>query len=307
MRVPRRYSRSELPIRRTTIKDFQHTLIGAVGLPIKENPTGVIMEAAFNRLGLNWRYELFEIGPASLEEALKAFKLLGFHGLNFTVPHKVAVMQYLDDVSPAARMIGAVNTVVREGDTFIGENTDGKGFIRSLRVDAGIQPEGMNVTILGAGGAARAIAFELALAGVASITLANRTVDRAASLAKDIEEATQCQVTPQSLGASDYIVPPMTDILIQATSIGLHPDPGTPAVNFDSISDAMTVCDVIPNPPQTLFLQRAALRGASTIDGLGMLVHQAAFAIEAWAGVTPPVDEMRSAVEQALHLREETD
>jgi shikimate dehydrogenase len=287
--------------------DFRHTLIGAVGLPIKENPTGVIMEAAFNRLGLNWRYELFEIGPASLKEALSAFKLLGFRGLNFTVPHKVAVMQYLDDVSPAARMIGAVNTVIREGDSFIGENTDGKGFIRSLRVDAGIQPKGLNVTIIGAGGAARAIAFELALAGTASITLANRTVDRAASLANDIEKSTRCQVTPQALGASDYIVPPATDILIQATSIGLHPDPGMPSVNFESISETMIICDVIPNRPQTPFLQRAALRGASTIDGLGMLVHQAAFAIEAWTGLTPPVHEMRSAVERVLNQRGDKD
>src|SRR5579864_7569237 len=139
---------------------FQADLVACFGQPVAENPTGAMQEAAFQALGLNWRYLTIEVPPAQLREAMLGVRAFGMRGLNLTIPHKVAVMQYLDEISPDAAIIGAVNTVRREGDRLIGENTDGKGFLRAVRVDAAMDPRGKRVAILGAGGAARAIATE---------------------------------------------------------------------------------------------------------------------------------------------------
>src|SRR5438552_2620159 len=146
-------------------KDFSAELIACLGQPVRENPTGVMLEAAFAALGLNWRYLTIEVPPANLRDAIAGIRALGMRGANLTIPHKVAVIEHLDRISDDAALIGAVNTVRREGSELIGENTDGKGFLRGLRVDAGIDPQGKRAIVLGAGGAARAIVTELALAG----------------------------------------------------------------------------------------------------------------------------------------------
>src|SRR5579859_5371875 len=147
------------------MRDFAAELVACLGDPVRENPTGVMQEAAFAALELNWRYLTIEVPPAKLRDAITGVRALGMRGCNLTIPHKVAVMPLLDEIAVDAALIGAVNTVRREGERLIGKNTDGKGFLRGLRLDAARDPRGMRVVVLGAGGAARAIVTELALAG----------------------------------------------------------------------------------------------------------------------------------------------
>jgi shikimate dehydrogenase len=158
--------------------DYRFELVGVFGHPVAENPTCVMQEAAFEALGLRWRYLTIDVEPQALSDAIRGVRALGMRGINLTIPHKVAVISLLDEVSPDAAMIGAVNTVRRAGDRLIGENTDGKGFLRGVREEAGIDPAGKHVVVLGAGGAARAITVELALAGADRLTIINRSVER---------------------------------------------------------------------------------------------------------------------------------
>ncbi len=154
---------------------YKADLVGVFGYPVVENPTIVMQEAAFQALGLNWRYLTIEVRPEQLADAVAGLRAFNMAGINLTIPHKVAVIPYLDALSPEAALIGAVNTVVRDGDRLVGHNTDGKGFVRSIREDAGLDPAGTRVVFLGAGGAARAMAVEMALAGAAHITVVNRS------------------------------------------------------------------------------------------------------------------------------------
>jgi shikimate dehydrogenase len=282
--------------------NYKHELVGAFGDPIAENPTGVMQEAAFEALSLPWRYQLIEVHKGDLEAAIHGIRAMNFQGINLTIPHKVEVLKYLDAVSEDARLMGAVNTVRREGDSLIGENTDGKGFLRSLREDAGLDPSGQRVVVLGAGGAARAITVELALAGAAHITIVNRTSGRGKTLVALLN-----QQTPVSadfvLWDGIYALPAHTDVLVNATSIGLYPHTGDePDVDYQAIRAGMVVCDVIPNPPHTLFLKQAEARGARTLDGLGMLVYQGAIAFKMWTGLDAPLDVMRGALAQAFNV-----
>ncbi len=273
--------------------NYKFELVGAMGLPIAENPTGVMMEAAFRALDLPWRYELFEVNPDDLENALAGMRALKFRGMNFTIPHKVEVLKHLDSVALDAAVIGAVNTVRVEGNKLIGENTDGKGFLRSLE-DANVSPDVDHVVILGAGGAARAMSVELANAGAKLITVVNRSEQRGMELVDVLNQKTEARAE-FVLWRGDYLVPSSANLLLNATSVGLFPDiEAVPKIDFDSISSEMVVCDVIPNPPDTLFLQRARDRGAKTLDGLGMLVYQGAIAFKMWTGLDAPTDVMRA-------------
>ena len=265
--------------------NYMAEITGVFGYPVAENPTGVMQNAAFKALGLNWLYLNFEVTAANLANAVLGMRAMNnFRGVNLTIPHKVAVIQHLDEVAASAQVIGAVNTVRREGDRLIGENTDGKGFMTALTVDAGVDPMGKAAVVLGAGGAARAIAVELALAGARQITVVNRSVERGETLARLVNEKTPAQAVFVAWQGT-YRVPAGTDLLINATSIGLYPDvDAAPAVDFATVTPDMVACDVIPNPPSTPFLREAAARGAKTIDGLGMLVYQGAIAFKMWTG-----------------------
>ncbi|MCQ3972839.1 MAG: shikimate dehydrogenase [Anaerolineae bacterium] len=281
--------------------NYKAELVGVFGHPVAENPTIVMQEAAFQTLGLNWRYLTIEVYPDDLADAFKGLRAMNFQGINLTIPHKVEVLKFLDEVAADAQLMGAVNTVRREGQRLIGENTDGKGFLRSLREDAGLDPQGKKVVILGAGGAARAITVELALAGATHLTIVNRSPRRGHELVALLNEKTPTQAvfTPWD---QPYAVPPETDILVNATSIGLFPNVNDkPDLIYDSITSRLTVCDVIPNPPQTPFLQEAAARGAKTLDGLGMLVYQGAIGFKMWTGLDAPVAVMRQALAQAFN------
>lgn len=277
--------------------NYKAELVGVFGHPVAENPTIVMQEAAFQALNLDWRYLTIEVYPEDLADAFKGLRAMNMRGVNLTIPHKVAVLKYLDEVAPDAALMGAVNTVRRDGDRLIGENTDGKGFIRSLRQDAQLDPASKKFVILGAGGAARAIGVEAALAGAQQVTIVNRTAARGEALADLLNEKTKADALFVEWNTT-YAVPAGTDVLVNATSIGLFPNvTEKPNIDFATITPAMTVCDVIPNPPQTPFLREAAARGATTLDGLGMLVYQGAIGFTMWTGLEAPVAVMRRALQ----------
>ena len=273
-------------------KNYRAELVGVLGDPVDGNPTGVMEEAGFAAAGLNWRYITIKVLPEDLAPAIEGVRAFNMRGVNLTMPHKVAVIPYLDSLSEAAQVIGAVNTIVcRPEGALFGENTDGKGFVQSLS-DAGISLEGRRICLLGAGGAARSIGVECALAGAAAVTIINRNPGRGKALAEVIASNTSARAEYIPWNGTAHI-PDGTDILINATNVGLHPHGDQcPDVCFDDIHSEMAVCDVVFNPVDTPFLTRAAARGARTIDGLGMLVNQGCINYELWTGQKAPRDVM---------------
>jgi shikimate dehydrogenase len=267
------------------------------GQPVAGNPTQYMMEKAFAHHGLDWRYLTLEVAPDDLADAVRGMRAMGFRGGNITKPHKVAVSQWLDRLSDAAAMMGAVNCIVCEERQLVGENTDGKGFMKSL---AGLaDPAGKRVVLFGAGGAARAVGVELALAGAAGITVVNRTAERGQELVELLNSKTQTAAV-LVVWAGDYVIPGDAEIIINATSIGMNdPDARLP-VDFSGAAKNITVADVVANPPDTRFLEEARQHGATTLDGLGMIVNQAAIAFQLWTGIEPDVAIMREAVEEFL-------
>jgi shikimate dehydrogenase len=269
------------------------------GQPVAGNPTQYMIEKAFSHHGLDWRYLTLEVAPQDLGDAIRGMRAMGFRGGNVTKPHKVAVVEFLDDLSPPAALMGAVNCIVRDDRRLLGENTDGKGFMQSLR--SLIDPAGKRVVLLGAGGAARAIAVELALAGAAELTIVNRTPQRGAALAELLGQKTPLQARHVTW-EDEYAVPAEAQILINATSIGFENGAERVPVRFDEVAADLIVADVIATPPNTAFLAEAVARGLRTLDGLGMIVNQGAIAFELWTGIRPDVAVMREAVEEYLEI-----
>ena len=282
-------------------QNYLDCLVGVIGHPAAENPGVVIQEAAFRALGLSlWRFLTIDVDPDKLEDAIKGLKAFKMRGINCTIPHKINVIPYLDALSESARLIGAVNTIVNDGGRLFGDNTDGKGFMESLR-ENGVDPRDKKIVILGAGGAARAVSVELSLAGAGSITIVNRPED--AHLAKGLMELLGKIIPNNALVSWDhtYLVPADTDILVNATSIGLYPNiDDIPNIDLDTILSTMFVQDVIPNPAITPFLRAAEARGARWNTGTGMLINQAALNIEMWTGRKPDKAVMQKALQEAL-------
>jgi len=250
--------------------DFLPQITGCFSSPARQNPTSAMVEAAFLQNGIHARYVNCEVPPDALEDAVRGARAMGWIGFNCSLPHKQKVIAYLDELGKSASLIGAVNCVVNRHGRLIGENTDGSGFLISLR--SVINPAGRRYVILGAGGAARAIAVELALAEARSLTLVNRNVDRAAEIAKLILEKTSTHALAVKWTGS-YQLPQKTDVLVNATSVGLYPEvKALVDIDLGTLSPTTIVCDVIPNPPQTALLREAASRGCKTLDGLEMLV-----------------------------------
>ena len=282
-------------------KNYRSELVGCFGNPVDENPTGVMEEAAFRAKGLDFRYLTIKVETGNIGKALEAVKVLNMRGINLTIPHKVDGVQYMDELSPAARIIGAVNMVVNRKGKLWGENTDGKGYLTSLE-NEGVSVSRKNVTILGAGGAARAIGVECALAGAAKITIINRDKARGEELAALIRDKTPAACEYISW-TSTVRVPADTDILSNSTRVGLYPNIGEkPDIDYATITSKMVVSDVIFNDPNSLFLQEAGKRGAKTIDGLGMLVNQGALNFTLWTGVEAPVDVMKAQLREEFGL-----
>jgi shikimate dehydrogenase len=282
-------------------KNYRSQLVGCFGCPIDENPTGVVEEAAFKALGLDYRYLTVLVREGGLGAAMAGLKAMNMRGINLTIPHKVKVLEYLDELSEAAEIIGAVNVVVNNGGKLWGENTDGKGFLTAL-AKAGVDVKAKNIAILGAGGAARAIGVECALAGAGRITIVNRGKARGEELAALINRRTSAKADFVHWN-KPFEVPERTGILINATSIGLYPNVDEkPDVAYDTITPDMAVSDVVFNDPDTLFLREAAKRGAKTVNGLGMLASQAAMNFTLWTGEKAPAALMEQALRDEFGL-----
>jgi shikimate dehydrogenase len=226
---------------------------------------------------------------------------MGLAGVNVTIPHKSAVIPFLDKIDQAARLIGAVNTIVNENGILTGYNTDAPGFVKSLEQGGGITPQGKRIFILGAGGAARAVSIQLALSGAGEIIFSTPVPQELVGLGDIIMESTDSKVTEVAWGDAINAGLPQVDILINATPVGMHPNTGVmPPVNLGALPDSAIVCDLIYNPRETLLLQKAREAGLRTLNGLGMLLYQGAIAFELWTNTAAPVEVMKAALDKAI-------
>lgn len=277
------------------------TVYGILGWPVAHSRSPAMHEAGFRALGIDAAYVPFPVAPERLAEAVHGLRALGVAGANVTLPHKQAVMAHLDAVEPEAQAIGAVNTILREGDRLIGANTDAPGLVRAL-VEAGFEPSGARVVVVGAGGAARAAVVGLAQAGAASVAIAARRLDRAQLLADDLGEvAGRSSLEAVELTSSRQVLS-SADLLVQATSATLDGGPDAEAfaraLPLDALPAHAVVNDLVYRPRRTAVLTAASARGLGTVDGLGMLLHQGVIAFERWTGRSAPVDVMREALER---------
>jgi shikimate dehydrogenase len=277
--------------------NFLHELVGSMSQGAVGNPTVAMVEAAFAHHGLHWRYVNMEVTPSDLCDAVRGARAMGFRGFNCSLPHKVTVIPHLDGLGESAAVMGAVNCVVRRGDRLIGENTDGKGFLKSLA--SVIEPKGKSIVMFGAGGAARAIAVELGLAGVKKLTVVNRSEKRGSELVELLRGKLNLDAELVVL-SGDYPIPADTDALINATSIGLYDAEARIAVDLNTLRPGLVVADVVFSPPRTALLRAAEARGCTALDGLGMLVNQGVIGVQYWTGIEPDADVMRRTLERVM-------
>lgn len=275
--------------------------VGIIGYPIGHSLSPLMQNAAFEAMGLEYCYLPLEVPPRQVGPAIRAVQRLGFCGFNVTIPHKQRVMRFLNELSPEARFIGAVNTVEIRAGRLIGHNTDGRGFVRAFAEEAGRSVRGSQVLILGAGGAARAVAFQIALEGAAMVVIANRSRSKAEALVRELRNTIRgCAATvlpweSAALRAGAH----QAGIVINATSVGMNPtDPALLPAGV--LRPDQVVCDLIYRPPMTALLRQARAVGAKAINGLGMLVYQGVLSFEIWTGQRPPVEVMRETLVQAV-------
>ncbi|MBN1916733.1 MAG: shikimate dehydrogenase [Verrucomicrobia bacterium] len=280
-------------------------LTGLFGWPVRHTASPAMHNAGFEALGLPWVYLPLEVRPERLADAVRGTAALGFRGFNVTIPHKQAVMPFLNEVSDEARLIGAVNTVrIDEGGACRGFNTDGKGFIRSLRTDAAYDPAGATAFIMGAGGAGRAVATQLALERAARVIVCDVDAARAASLAGSIASGmpnARVETVPHEAGAVARSLGE-ADLFVDATPLGMHAAEPT-SVPAGALKAATFVVDLVYNPPETPLLAQAKAKGCRTLNGLGMLLFQGVEAFELWTGRDAPVDVMRRALHDAVYAK----
>ena len=279
---------------------FLSLLTGSFSQGARENPTVAMIEAAYRHHGIDARYVNCEVAPDGLVDAVRGARAMGWAGFNCSIPHKVAVVEHLDGLAESAFVIGAVNCAVVRDGRLVGENTDGQGFMASLRTL--VDPAGKRLVLFGAGGAARAIAVEAALAGAGPITVVNRDAGRGEELVALLRERTpaDAELVPWR---GTYRVPEDAEVVVNATSVGLFPDVGARLeLDPDSLRAGMVVADVIPNPPRTALLADAEARGCTALDGLGMLVNQGVISIRHWTGVDADPAVMRRTVEELFGL-----
>jgi shikimate dehydrogenase len=275
--------------------NFLSVLTGSFATPAAENPTVAMIEAAYHHHGVDARYLNCEVAPEALGDAVRGARAMGWAGFNCSIPHKVAVIQHLDGLGDSPAVIGAVNCVVRRNRRLIGENTDGQGFLTALRTV--VDPTGRSLVIFGAGGAARAIAVEAALAGAGPITIVNRDQQRGAELVALLNENMPADAELVRWDGT-YRVPETTGIVVNATSIGLFPDVDARLdLDRDTLRPPMVVADVIPNPSSTWLLRDAEARGCTILDGRGMLVNQGVISIRHWIGIDADPAVMRRRLE----------
>lgn len=282
--------------------DFLPGLLGSFAKPAAENPTVAIMKAAFCHHGLHYRYINCEVGPENLEAAVSGAKAMGWRGFNCSIPNKVEVIKYLDELGESARIIGAVNTVVIEKDGKTrGENTDGKGFVKAISEVTSIR--GKKLVVFGAGGASRAICVEMALAGASEITVLNIDETGGKVLVDLLNQNTPAKAS-FILWNHPYDIPTDTDIVINATSVGLYPHVEQRLnINIDSLEPHMVVADCIPNPAYTHFVKDAIDKGCKyVLPGMNMLVNQAVIAVKYWTGEDVDAGVMKDELKRVLGL-----
>jgi len=271
-----------------------------IGDPVVGNPTQLMIEAAFRELKYPARYLTCTVGTKALREAIAGIRALGFAGANVTAPHKVAVMEFLDDLTTSARFSGAVNCIYNHDGKLVGDNTDGKGFLQSIQEMVPI--EGLQVLVFGAGGASRAIVTELALHGAQEILIANRTESKARQIVEALDGKVTTSLRTTGLDSS-FTIGHGFDLIVQGTSVGLFNANQMLDIHWEKGSHTgQLAADVVFNPVDTAFLKTAREAGAATIDGLGMLVNQGAFALTQWTGKTVSHAIMRKALEIAFSL-----
>ena len=270
---------------------------GVIGNPVEHSLSPAIHNAAFQKLGLNFVYLAFRV--EAIGEAIKGLRALGnFRGASVTIPHKVAAVPFLDSVEPTARHIGAINTIVAEGGTLTGHNTDAIGALRALR-EGGAELKGRQVVMLGSGGAARAIAFALGTeTGIERLTLLGIDSQERTALTRDLQSKTGMTVQESLLdeGALRKILPD-SHVLIHCTPMGMSPKTNETAVPAALLHTGLTVMDIVYNPRDTQLLKDAKARGCRTIPGLEMFLHQAAAQFELWTHHAAPADVMRAVLE----------
>ncbi|TCS83786.1 shikimate dehydrogenase [Tepidibacillus fermentans] len=278
--------------------DSQTQLIGLIGHPVSHSRSPQMHNAMFQKLGLNYTYLAFDVLTEYLKEAIEGMRALNIKGFNVTIPHKVNVMKYLDQISEEAKRIGAVNTIVNDKGQLIGYNTDGEGYLRSLVEETDVQLKGKRVLMIGAGGAARAIGYTLANTPIEQLSIINRDQNKAHILRKDLEHYAKTEVLPMEQiekGVKE------ADIIVNTTSIGMSPNIDQSLIDKEWIQPHQLVSDIIYNPLETKLIHDARSQGASVHSGLGMFVYQGVIAFEKWTGVTPDPSYMKKKVIESIN------
>ena len=266
---------------------------GIIGDPIEHTMSPIMHNAAFKKLGIDCWYLPFRVRKEELGKAIEGMRALNISGLNVTIPHKVAVIPFLDKLDPMARKIGSVNTIVNDDGVLTGYNTDATGFLQAL-LEKGIRPEGKNIVILGAGGASRAISFILAERG-GNLVILNRTLDKAKEWVSRLSKILNREAKALKLDEENLVVAmEKADILINATSVGMSPD--ETLVPAQLLKPGLIIFDIVYNPIKTRLLREAEAAGGQTISGLDMLVWQGAMAFEKWTGKAAPLELMKEEV-----------
>jgi shikimate dehydrogenase len=281
-------------------------LVAVLGWPVEHSGSPAMHNAAFVASGLDFAYVPCAVHPDDLAPAVAGLRALRFAGANVIIPHKQAICRHLDELDESARIVGAVNTIRRVESRLVGYNTDGPGLIRSLG-DADCEVEGRRAAIIGAGGAGRAVAWAVARAGAADVAIINRTPSKAEDVARLVNAAVGRDVArPYPLADPvNREVIGRADLIVDTTDVGMYPNVDVPpVVPADWLLPKHVVCDITYNPRETVLLRAARERGARTVDGLGMLVHQGAVGFELWTGEAAPIAFMRGALEAALAAAE---
>ena len=275
----------------------QTHVIGLIGHPVAHSRSPQMHNAMFQDLGLNNVYLAFDVAPEQLKAAIEGVRALGVRGLNVTIPHKVNVMNYLDGISPEAKQIGAVNTIVNQGGYLIGYNTDGEGYLRSLLEETGTEIKGKRILLLGAGGAARAIGYTMVTSGIEKLTIMNRDENKAHILQQDLKQYAKTEVL--TMAQLENAVKD-SDLIINTTSMGMSPNIHHSLLEKQWISPHHLVSDIIYNPLETQMMKDAKEQGATVHGGLGMFIYQGVIAFEKWTGMTPNAIKMKETVLHAL-------
>ena len=274
-------------------------IVGLIGHPVEHSFSPPMHNAAFKALGMDYAYVAFDVDPSNLKSAIGGAKSLNIKGFNVTIPHKIEVMEFLDEIDPIASLIGAVNTI--DFKNLKGYNTDGIGAVRSIEEVTSIKNK--NVIVAGAGGASRAISCYLAKYVADSITILNRNVERAEKLAGDISDSGLIDdIKSDSISAiNNYLGD--ADILVDTTPIGMHPHiDDEPIATFDNMHEDLVVFDAVYNPNETVLIKEAIKAGAKPVYGIKMLLYQGAESFKIWTGQDAPIDVMENALRQTLNL-----